>query len=692
MSKHDSISDTDASSSHTNHDSEPDQPSQNGQAQDGFDLSQLSQLSNFSRFTNGGTNTQSTGVDLSRLGNGIDLSSLGDSLLGSDRTVVDLAPITTAYRNSFAVERTDEAVIGAVKIEPASMSMVDDIEPHILGFASVLAASTIHKGMLIDVPRSVDYSNRWERYRAHKERLAERDEWTAQLQADLCEERETIASLYEQTTTQRDHYIIVEVDKREAATTLSNDDGGLANLPVIGDFIAEGNAERLRDKNRLQAVMVELLERRMSGLAKTLSDLDGISARCLPSSEFVQVISNYYRTDDVYRIKDFPSLVRQSPIADGDGDPEHEVSHYADRHGVSSLADENQREHQLKTLVTPETVTPEQNDGITIDGERRAATIAVTGWPEVPGLAFLEPVYQYSGPGIDVSVATHFQRKSLTEAKREAKNQENSLEDKLDGALGSVFEEAIERKLTEAHEFTEAIEWSDYGVFEAGIYITVTAPAPDPNARDKATEPLDDAIEDLTLILREECGFDVKRITHNHEAGWQTTAPIAQNKLGENVTLLGDGLARQFPYRYQNLAEPGGVKLGMHEYLREPTVVNILNPDFRANGYNGGIYGMTGSGKTTTIQEMVDQLKLLADANDEDLTIVLSTPLEDFKSICDTYDGEHIVAGGSNVSINVLDIKYVPPEKLDVIGAATPGRTCSIERIASSARFTTASV
>jgi hypothetical protein len=597
------------------------------------------------------------------------------STLSDDRSVADLAPISRAYRHSYAVERTDGAVIGAIKVEPASMSMVDDIEPHVQKLASFLAQSTINKGMLVDVPRSVDYSRRWHTYEEHKEYLAEQDSWHAQLQADLAEEREKVSNLYEQTTTRRDHYIIVEVDEEEAAQALSTDADGAGDLPFLGSVINRGQVERLKDRDRLQSLMVDVLERRMDGLAKYIGQLDGISTRCLPATEYVQVIANHYRSDDVYRFNNFQSLVRRSPIPGANGDPEHEVSHYEDIEGISSLTtDEDELEHQLKTLVTPDEFDPEQNDAITIDRTRRSATIAITGWPEVPDLGFLEPLYQYSHPGVQLTVATHFERKPHKEAKRDAKNQENSLEAKLDGKLGTVFEEPLERKLQEAQEFTEAIEWSDFGVFNAGLYITLTAPAQPATDHDDldVTDPLTEAIEDVKLLLKEECGFDSSVITHKHEAGWQTTAPVATNELGTNVTLLGDGLARQFPYRYRNLSEPGGVKLGVHEYLREPTVVNILDSDYRPNGSNGGLYGMTGSGKTTTVQEMIDGLKMNADANDEDLTIVMSTPLEDFKSICDAYDGEHIVVGGGDTSINVLDIKYVSPETLDVIGDVTP--------------------
>lgn len=595
------------------------------------------------------------------------------------REVADLSPIKKAFRKSYAVERTDGAVVGAIKVDPASMSMVDDIEPHIEGLAGLLASSTITKGMLVDVPRSVDYSHRWKMFEAHKENLAERDTWKSQLQADLAEEREKIAMLYEQTTTQRDHYIIIEVDKHAAAQAISSDTKGLGDLSFIGDLVTTGRAERRKDNNRLESLMIEVLERRMDGLAKQLGRLDGISTRCLPSTEYVQVIANHYRTDDVYRIKNFQSLVRRSPIRSGSGDPEHEITHYTDREGISSITtDEAELEHQLKTLVTPETFSPEQNthrDEIIIDQSRASATIAVTGWPEVPSLAFLEPIYQYTHPGVKMTVATHFERKPDSEAKRDAKNQENSLESKLDGKLGSVFEEQIERDLREAREFTEAIEWSDFGVFNVGLYITLTAPAQSESTQDEfdnSADTLTETIEDVKLILKEECGFDSERITHSHEEGWQTTAPVANNELGTNVTVLGDGLARQFPYRYRNLTESGGVKLGIHEYLQEPTTARILDPDLRPNGYNGGLYGMTGSGKTTTIQEMVDGLKMQADANNEDLTIVLSTPLQDFKSVCDAYDGKHIVVGGSDTSINVLDIKYIPPETRDVIGDVTP--------------------
>lgn len=627
-----------------------------------------------------GVEQPSTDSRLGRIANSKTLASIVGGT--DDFTPQDRVRVQRAFRHEYAVERSDQnSVVGAISISPASMSMVDESEvrPHIRSFASILSMLPDGaRGMLVDVPRAVDYSSRREAFADHQGDLADDGSFHAQLQADIAEEREQEAMLYQETSHTLDHYIVLEVTELDAARTLSDSNGGLADLPVIGQIVKERRADQLREDNQLTNIMVSMLTKRLDSMAEHLSKLEGIDAHPVTSAAYSQLIADYYRPDDMYAFDNFESLVRQSPVPDDDGggsatDPRHAVNHDTDIDGqtISTLAEDGQLTQQYKSLLCPRPFERERDGAITVGRSQRSATLAITGWPEVPPIAFLEPLYRYEKPGVEVTIATHFVRKPDQQSKRQAKQQENALKDKAESKRGSVFEEKYDQQLKQASEFADGLESTDYGAFEAGLFVTVKASNKTINDNGDVVESddrLDDAVDDVKLILREECGFDATRFDHNHERGWQTTAPLANNELGENTTLLGNALARQWPYQYRNRQDPNGVKMGLHEYLREPTTVDIFDLE---NGYNGGIYGSIGSGKTTTLQDVANAMKLKHDAEDIPFKLIFSTPVEDFKSLCETYDGEHVVVG-SDAAVNPLQIRWVPPEKLEEVGDLSP--------------------
>lgn len=607
---------------------------------------------------------------------------------GRDTVIQDLAAVQRAFRHEHAVELDEgRGVVGAVKVNPASMAMYekDDLLPHINAFAGVLSALPDHqRGMMVDVPRSVDYTDHQQSARDHKQSLQatirsapdDADTWPLEVQADIAKERATIESFYENTTSKREHFVVLEVNELDAARTLSGINGGLAELDFIGRPVKERRVRRLREENELTGIMIRELNRRLKSLQNGLEKIQGISARRLPSAEFTEVIADAYRPDDVSQIKNFTDMVRQSPVpdSDGDGDPNHNVSHpvndveFCD--GISAVTDEEDLMHQYRTLVMPEMFDPETDGSITLDGETLSTTIQITGWPDVPPTAFLEPLYRYHRPGVDVKIATHFEQKA--NPKRDVKNQEHSMEDRLEGQFGTYFEDYVRRKYEEARDFADSIEDSNFSVFDASLSVTIEASTR--HWDDKTGEVrhsdqrLTDAIEDIEMILKRECGFDTERMDDRHDEGWQASIPACNNELGENVTVRADALGRQWAYQYKNREDPDGTLIGVHDYLREPTRVDVGDLE---NGHNIGIYGTIGSGKTTSLQHFANSFKQHHDERDLPFKMILSTPLQDLKSLCDVYGGEWIRVG-KDAAVNPLDVPYVPPEKYRNIKKGSP--------------------
>lgn len=614
----------------------------------------------------GGGSTRQTGTSR--------LEPIGEALDDEDETTTDLVQVGQAYRDEYAVLRREgNAVIGAIEIGSAPLEMADQLGDHVQAFASALAATATRRGMLVDMSQPVNYSKKTSLFSefAEDERSVA-DSWQEVLEADLAEEAASVLNLYDETTSSTKHYLVIEVSELEVARTLSDDDGGLANLPgQAGELVKEYRARNLRKDRSMERLMVRILNRRIDRLVKFIDDIEGVRAQPLSSTELSQVIAAHYRGSGVFERPGFKSLVRQSPSPrrSSSGDPEHELSEEGFR--LSDIATGEERRSQYINLLSPDSYTPERGtDSIGING-KRSATLAISGYPEFPPDAYLEPLYRYSHPAAEITISTHFERKPEDRARYEAKRQENSLNDKLDGNLGSWLEDHIARKYQEAKEFTTTIEWSDSGIFRIGILINIKASEmlDDEGNVIPSAQILDDVCEDLEITLKDECELDVRRLTHKHRDGFLSAAPVCDNRIGENVTTPGLGIAKQFPYQYRNIYEPRGIQIGVHDYLSEPSFVDPFGS--RENGYNGGIYGKIGSGKTTTLADIAEKLLEKHRAKGIPFQVALSTPLRDFEGFCKAHDGEHIVVGG-DTQINPAEVRYVPEKKLEKVGLDMP--------------------
>lgn len=598
--------------------------------------------------------------------------------------------VTKAYRDECAVQRDDGALLGAIRVRPANMATKDEKtwRETVDDLARTLAAEVDYHAQWFNTMRSVDYESRRQKYldRARELRqqgnLHQHNEY--HILADICEERAETVDILQETTMTREFYIVVAVEPEEAVVSL-NDDEGLASMPVVGNIITQkrlaeqqGSGEHLRD-------LLDKLDSRVKSMAQSIRTLDGIKTQPLNSSEFSKVVADYYRGEDIYGYDDFAALIREVPVPDmdeGDGpDPEYDITYdHLDTEAASRVAtadggaapvvpselngdatanialcdDDLERHHQ--TRLAPDEIDRRPADHIVVDQDWCSMTLAIRDWPDRPPLGMLEDILNYDQPGVRVTISTHFEGLNIGDERRRLKSTVQSLRQKKETAeaRGSPLEEKRRREYEAARDVKESIESADAGLFATNTYIELRAPTQD---------LIDEAARQIKSRLKE-LNANVKPFSHNHDTGYKTTAPLARDTGYDSVKMLGDGLAALIPWTSHNLIEPGGVEVGTHGDRCEPTVLDLMNRD---TGFNVGLFGTIGSGKTTTLKELLMRLKLTND----DITLVMTDPLEEFAGMCEAFRGDRVVLGG-DVSINPLRIEPTPDDKLSEIGAETP--------------------
>jgi Cdc6-like AAA superfamily ATPase len=602
--------------------------------------------------------------------------------------------VTNAYSHEHAVQRDDGALLGAIRVRPANMATKDEEtwRKTVNDLARTLAAEVDYHVQWFNSMRSVDYENRRQKYLDQAYELGQqanlhgRTEY--QILADICDERAQTVDLLQETTLTREFYIVVAVEPEEAVVSL-DDDEGLTSIPMIGDKITqqrlaeqEGSDEHLRD-------MLDTLDSRVSSMSRAIRTLDGIKTQPLSSGAFSQVIADYYRGEDVYSYADFTAQIRETPVPVMDGeegpDPEYTVSYdhleggsgIADRAATAdggtipavppalngngdataniALTDEDLKQH-YRTRLAPDELDARPADHITLDREWCSMTLVIREWPNRPPLGMLEDILNYDQPGLRVTVSTHFEGLDIGRERRRLKSTVQSLGQKRKSAenRGSPLEEKRRREHEAARDVKESIENTDAGLFATNTYIELRAPS---------QELIDEAARQIKSRLKE-LNANVKPFSYAHETGYKTAAPLARDTGYDSVKMLGSGLAALIPWTSHNLIEPGGVEIGTHADRCEPTVLDLWNRD---TGYNVGIFGTIGSGKTTTLKKLLMRLKLTND----DFTLVLTDPLEEFAGMCETFRGKRVVIGGET-SINPLHIEPTPEEKLSAVGGSTP--------------------
>lgn len=642
-----------------------------------------------------------------------------------DQRAQDIVPVERAYRGEYAIECEDGSFIGAIRVIPANMSTADGAKwrQQVNQLASIITSAVDYDAQQAEIMRAVDYRDRLETYRKRasdlRQRALELDEagveagevesagtlggesvLATETLADITEERAAVVNISNETTLVREHYVVVRVNALDAAKTTSDDRGGIEGVPVIGDWVSQRRLQKQLDRQEHTDTMLDLLRQRMNSLSNKLATLDDIKATPLSSANYAKVIADYYQTANVYANGDFNALIRESPLPGEYDDPEHDVSHEhvrgtgaASRSGwsrpsvstdggttmsagaqptsrvkqliedspVPILSDE-ERSERFKSLLTPDAVDAASDPGhITIDPEGdavHAATLWVDEWPEVPSDGMLKEIFAYGKPGVDVTISTHLTGLNKSSAKRDMKNKVNSLKAKWKDAEAKdhITAPRKKREYETAQEINDALAESDHGLFEAGTYITV---------RSDDESDLNEAISAIKSRLSEAPAHARGvRADYNHLAGFRSTAPVGEDHLDRRVKMRGDGLASIFPYASHNLVEQGGIEVGTHEDRHEPTILDIFGRD---TGYNFGIFGNIGSGKTTTMSELLLRLKL----KNPEINLAVIDPLQEFAGLCKLFDGERIIIGG-DTAINPLNIEPTPPGKLDEIGRTTP--------------------
>ena len=603
----------------------------------------------------------------------------------------DLIDVERIHTDIDAIERTDGAIVGAVRVEPTNMALTTPTHwrDNVDAFTDFLN-NTVEWPIEIfstTTPFPVeDYVSRRE------QRLEDDDVRENAVFRDLIEywldwyPRE----LELRGTNLREYYVVVPVrpedvegGEREERTAVDK----LADLPGIGALFGRlASGDELSEAERRDRMQRTLDERLSMVENEGFQSIDGCRASRVEGPELARVLIRYWSGEDA-NYGDMEQVLRDGIVVDGDGRGSAGDGAWSDRPDAAEDAGEPGGESAdgerssdgggriggllpfgsggdggptvpagrvtdevaalHRGVIAPQDAVFERDRARL--GRSWVKSLWAEGYPDQPADGFLERLF--TEPGVDTDVAIHVEPRDTRIAQEELKDRVGTLQAEYERKQErrDVDARGIQKDLEDAEQMYDVLRNTPTEIFDVSMYV---------NVRGDDEEDLASANDTVRSTLRR-APANVTPVTavNRQDQAIRSASPVARDHLNKKSAMMGGAVGAMFPFSSSSLIEETGVEYGVHAFNGSPVIVDRFDRDV---GYNALVIGNIGSGKSfSTKLNLVRTL-----ASDEDTIVVMLDPLEGFVGVNRALGGERVVVGG-NVGLNPLEIRETPDEVLE---------------------------
>ena len=225
------------------------------------------------------------------------------------------AQVERVHRELDALERTDGALLGVLRVDPPAMALATDDEwaETADAFADVLSTVVEYPVQLYATTRRFPVEAYLARYEA---RLDDPDVRANPRLAGLIEAYVDwyAGELDRRRMTIRDHYVVVPVTPGEVRFERESLTRGLARLPVVGVLLS---AWRAPGRAETRAAMAGVLDDRLHQLERGLRGLDGVTARRVDATTAARLVAACW-TGEEREDDGLGASLRGMPLVGGD--------------------------------------------------------------------------------------------------------------------------------------------------------------------------------------------------------------------------------------------------------------------------------------------------------------------------------------------------------------------------------------
>lgn len=269
-------------------------------------------------------------------------------------------------------------------------------------------------------------------------------------------------------------------------------------------------------------------------------------------------------------------------------------------------------------------------------GDQFFRTLIVVGYPRFVSANWLEPLISFNHT---LDVAMHVYPTKSEEVLENLKRKVGEMEATIQSDMkrGRVIEPSIQIALEDALSLQQELAKGSERFFQFGLYITI--PALTRDELDKTTKQVEATLGSLLIIT--------KKAVLAMDSGFQTTLPMAQDRIMVTRNMDTTSLATTFPFTTSELSANEGILYGMNEHNGSL----IIFDRFSLENANMVVFGKSGGGKSYMVKlEIMRSLMF-------DTEIIVIDPENEYEALTHAMGGEYIrFHFGTTTKINPFDL------------------------------------
>ncbi|HUO75898.1 MAG TPA: ATP-binding protein [Candidatus Paceibacterota bacterium] len=266
-------------------------------------------------------------------------------------------------------------------------------------------------------------------------------------------------------------------------------------------------------------------------------------------------------------------------------------------------------------------------------GDKYSRTIFVATYPRFLNTNWLSPIINMDRVQ---DIALYVNPETTAEVLKRLRDQLTRIQAQMmeEEAAGKLRSPVLETAANDIEALRDSLQQGTEKFFRVGLYFTLYAASP---------KELDDGEQQIRGIL-EGALVDLKQTTFRMAEGFQTTAPLADDKIQASSAMNTQPLSSTFPFVSSDLTSNEGILYGINTSNNSL----VLFDRFSLENSSSVVFAKAGAGKSYTVKLEILRYMIFG------TQVLVIDPEDEYKYLSDT-------VGGTNIRVTINSDQHINP-------------------------------
>lgn len=266
-------------------------------------------------------------------------------------------------------------------------------------------------------------------------------------------------------------------------------------------------------------------------------------------------------------------------------------------------------------------------------GDKYSRTIFVATYPRYLNTNWLSPIINMDRVQ---DIALYVNPESTADVLKRLRSQLTRVQAQMmeEEAAGKLRNPVLQTAAQDIEALRDSLQQGTEKFFRVGLYFTLYAASP---------KELDDGEQQVRGIL-EGALVDLKQTTFRMAEGFQTTAPLADDKIQASSAMNTQPLSSTFPFVSSDLTSNEGILYGINTSNNSL----VLFDRFSLENSSSVVFAKAGAGKSYTVKLEILRYMIFG------TQVLVIDPEDEYKYLSDT-------VGGTNIRVTINSDQHINP-------------------------------